>query len=79
MHAYTSYHLFLPISLLIVLQEDLPLDDEIKLRQEYKRLKQAMEMVGFLASTKKQYVLTNSTNGKLLVQVKIASSTLHTV
>lgn len=36
-------------------QGDLGLDDEKKLGQEYKRLQQAMEMVGFLASTKKQY------------------------
>lgn len=48
------YHLFCSRSRLIVLQEDLHLDDEEKLGQEYKRLHQAMEMVGFLASTKKQ-------------------------
>ncbi|KAF7661877.1 hypothetical protein LDENG_00252380 [Lucifuga dentata] len=35
-------------------QEDFQLDDKEKLRDEYKRLHQAMEMVGFLASTKKQ-------------------------
>ncbi|CAL8279415.1 unnamed protein product [Lota lota] len=34
-------------------QEDLSLEDEEKLTHEYKRLHQAMEMVGFLASTKK--------------------------
>ncbi|KAM7379577.1 hypothetical protein PAMP_005123 [Pampus punctatissimus] len=37
-----------------VLEEDLLVDDEEKLGQEYKRLHQAMEMVGFLASTKKR-------------------------
>lgn len=47
---------FLFVSRLIVLQEDLHLDDEEKLGQQYRRLQQAMEMVGFLASTKKQYV-----------------------
>lgn len=51
-----NLNLFLSTSRLIVLQEDLNLDDEKKLGQEYKRLQQAMEMVGFLASTKKQYV-----------------------
>uniref|UniRef100_A0A8C4ZFI9 Myosin IXb n=1 Tax=Gadus morhua TaxID=8049 RepID=A0A8C4ZFI9_GADMO len=34
-------------------QEDLSIEGEEKLRHEYKRLHQAMEMVGFLASTKK--------------------------
>ncbi|XP_040910848.1 unconventional myosin-IXb isoform X2 [Toxotes jaculatrix] len=34
-------------------QEDLLIEDEEKLGQEYKRLHQAMEMVGFLPSTKK--------------------------
>lgn len=38
------------------LQENLCLDDQEKLAQEYPRLHQAMEMVGFLASTKKLYV-----------------------
>lgn len=38
------------------LQGDLHFDDDSNFGQEYKRLKQAMEMVGFLASTKKQYV-----------------------
>lgn len=53
---FNIYPFFLSISRLIVLQEDLHLEDEEKLGQEYKRLHQAMEMVGFLASTKKQYV-----------------------
>ncbi|XP_076004368.1 unconventional myosin-IXb isoform X2 [Genypterus blacodes] len=35
-------------------QENIQLDDEEKLEQEYKRLNRAMEMVGFLAPTKKQ-------------------------
>lgn len=30
-------------------------DEQEKLRQEYQRLHQAMEMVGFLPSTKRQY------------------------
>ena len=52
----------IPVSLftppLFILQVFLSLiDDEDKLGKEYKRLHQAMEMVGFLASTKKQYVL----------------------
>lgn len=37
-------------------QGDLNLDDDANFGQEYKKLTQAMEMVGFLASTKKQYV-----------------------
>ena len=36
-------------------QEDLGIEDEEKLKHEYKRLHQAMEMVGFLVSTKKLY------------------------
>lgn len=51
-----AQHFLLSISHLIVLQDGLRLDDEKELGQEYKRLQQAMEMVGFLASTKKQYV-----------------------
>ncbi len=49
-------HRFLCVSGLNVLQDNLHLDDKEKLGQQYKRLHQAMEMVGFLASTKKQYV-----------------------
>lgn len=77
-----NLNLFLSTSHLIVLQEDLNLDDEKKLGQEYKRLQQAMEMVGFLASTKKQYVwclIMNITAGMLLARVELASSPLHTV
>ncbi|XP_041804694.1 unconventional myosin-IXb isoform X2 [Chelmon rostratus] len=48
-----EFHLLKPQDYLYLKQEDLHLDDEEKLGQEYKRLHQAMEMVGFLASTKK--------------------------
>nr|XP_046264659.1 unconventional myosin-IXb isoform X2 [Scatophagus argus] len=48
-----EFHLLKPQDYLYLKQEDLCLDDEEKLEQEYKRLHQAMEMVGFLASTKK--------------------------
>ncbi|CAG5896503.1 unnamed protein product [Menidia menidia] len=48
-----EFHLLRPQEYLYLKQEDLHLDDEEKLGQEYKRLHQAMEMVGFLASTKK--------------------------
>uniref|UniRef100_A0AAX7VQC5 Myosin IXb n=1 Tax=Astatotilapia calliptera TaxID=8154 RepID=A0AAX7VQC5_ASTCA len=46
-------HLLKPQDYLYLKQEDLLLDDQEKLGQEYKRLHQAMEMVGFLPSTKK--------------------------
>lgn len=51
-----------PLSLhnVFALQGDLHFDDDSNFSQEYKRLKQAMEMVGFLASTKKQYVWFNA-------------------
>ncbi|XP_077379220.1 unconventional myosin-IXb isoform X2 [Festucalex cinctus] len=48
-----EFSLLAPQDYLYLKQEDLPLDDEEKLVQEYKRLHQAMEMVGFLPSTKK--------------------------
>ncbi|XP_073346792.1 unconventional myosin-IXb isoform X2 [Pagrus major] len=48
-----EFHLLKPQDYLYLKQEDLHFDDEEKLGQEYKRLHQAMEMVGFLASTKK--------------------------
>nr|XP_020447008.1 unconventional myosin-IXb-like isoform X2 [Monopterus albus] len=48
-----EFHLLNPQDYLYLNQKDLQLDDEEKLGQEYKRLHQAMEMVGFLASTKK--------------------------
>ncbi|XP_070774290.1 unconventional myosin-IXb isoform X2 [Enoplosus armatus] len=48
-----EFHLLKPQDYLYLKQEDFHLDEEEKLRQEYKRLHQAMEMVGFLASTKK--------------------------
>ncbi|KAM4551542.1 unconventional myosin-IXb isoform 3-T4 [Odontesthes bonariensis] len=48
-----EFHLLKPQDYLYLNQEDFHLDDEEKLGQEYKRLHQAMEMVGFLASTKK--------------------------
>lgn len=47
-----------------VLQKELCLDDEDKLGNEYKKLHQAMEMVGFLPSTKKQYVCQRTTQLK---------------
>ncbi|XP_056248090.1 unconventional myosin-IXb isoform X1 [Seriola aureovittata] len=48
-----EFHLLKPQDYLYLKQQDLQIDDEEKFRQEYKRLHQAMEMVGFLASTKK--------------------------
>ncbi|TDH05911.1 hypothetical protein EPR50_G00127270 [Perca flavescens] len=48
-----EFHLLKPQDYLYLKQEDLLIDDEEKLGQEYKRLHQAMEMVGFLSSTKK--------------------------
>ncbi|XP_032386688.1 unconventional myosin-IXb isoform X3 [Etheostoma spectabile] len=47
-----EFHLLKPQDYLYLKQEDLHLDEE-KLGHEYKRLHQAMEMVGFLSSTKK--------------------------
>ncbi|XP_033838179.1 unconventional myosin-IXb isoform X2 [Periophthalmus magnuspinnatus] len=49
-----EFHLLRPQDYHYVRQGDLQLDDEESLGQEYKRLHQAMEMVGFLPSTKKQ-------------------------
>ncbi|KAF6733988.1 Unconventional myosin-IXb [Oryzias melastigma] len=46
-------HLLKTQDYLYLKQENLCLDDQEKLAQEYQRLHQAMEMVGFLASTKK--------------------------
>ncbi|XP_008274023.1 unconventional myosin-IXb isoform X2 [Stegastes partitus] len=48
-----AFHLLKPQDYLYLNQEDLDLDDDKNLGQEYKRLHQAMEMVGFLDSTKK--------------------------
>ncbi|XP_074545706.1 unconventional myosin-IXb [Halichoeres trimaculatus] len=48
-----EFHLLQPQDYLYLKQENFNLDDEETLKQEYKRLHQAMEMVGFLASTKK--------------------------
>ncbi|XP_078143628.1 unconventional myosin-IXb isoform X2 [Centroberyx gerrardi] len=48
-----EFQLLQPQDYLYLKQEDFHLDEE-KLRHEYKRLHQAMEMVGFLAPTKKQ-------------------------
>uniref|UniRef100_UPI0037E73108 unconventional myosin-IXb isoform X2 n=1 Tax=Semicossyphus pulcher TaxID=241346 RepID=UPI0037E73108 len=48
-----EFHLLEPQDYLYLKQEDFNFDDEEKLGQEYKRLHQAMEMVGFLATTKK--------------------------
>ncbi|CAB1417699.1 unnamed protein product [Pleuronectes platessa] len=56
-----EFHLLKPQDYLYLKQVFLSLiDDEEKLRQEYKRLHQAMEMVGFLASTQKQIFSTLS-------------------
>ncbi|XP_029970832.1 unconventional myosin-IXb-like isoform X2 [Salarias fasciatus] len=48
-----EFHLLKPQDYLYLKQGDLHLDHEKKFGQEYKRLHQAMEMVGFLSSTKK--------------------------
>lgn len=48
-----EFHLLKPQDYLYLRQGDLELDVEENLGQEYKRLHQAMEMVGFLPSTKK--------------------------
>ncbi|XP_062259961.1 unconventional myosin-IXb isoform X1 [Platichthys flesus] len=56
-----EFHLLKPQDYLYLKQVFLSLiDDEKKLVQEYKRLHQAMEMVGFLASTQKQIFSTLS-------------------
>lgn len=55
-----SLSLYLSLYNVFALQGDLHFDDDSNFGQEYKRLKQAMEMVGFLASTKKQYVWFNA-------------------
>lgn len=55
-HSLSSLSLSLSLHNVFALQGDLHFDDDSNFGQEYKRLKQAMEMVGFLASTKKQYV-----------------------
>ncbi|KAM3604009.1 uncharacterized protein V6R79_005181 [Siganus canaliculatus] len=49
-----EFHLLKLQDYVYLKQENLHLDAENKLRQEYKRLHQAMEMVGFLPSTKKR-------------------------
>ncbi|XP_060901288.1 unconventional myosin-IXb-like isoform X2 [Labrus mixtus] len=48
-----EFHLLQPQDYLYLKQEDFSLDDEENLRQKYKRLHQALEMVGFLATTRK--------------------------
>ncbi|XP_017266569.1 unconventional myosin-IXb isoform X2 [Kryptolebias marmoratus] len=48
-----EFHLLKPRDYFYLNQDDLSSDDEEELQKEYKRLHQAMEMVGFLASTKK--------------------------
>ncbi|XP_068197135.1 unconventional myosin-IXb [Antennarius striatus] len=55
-----EFHLLKIQDYLYLKQEDLHLDDKEKLGQEYKRLQQAMEMVGFLPSTKKHIFSTLS-------------------
>ncbi|XP_057712597.1 unconventional myosin-IXb isoform X3 [Corythoichthys intestinalis] len=55
-----EFRLLAPQDYVYLNQEDLGLDDEEKLVQEYRRLHQAMEMVGFLPSTKKQIFFTLS-------------------
>uniref|UniRef100_A0AAV2JWH5 Myosin motor domain-containing protein n=1 Tax=Knipowitschia caucasica TaxID=637954 RepID=A0AAV2JWH5_KNICA len=49
-----EFHLQKPQDFHYLRQGDLQLEDEESLGQEYRRLHQAMEMVGFLPSTKKQ-------------------------
>ncbi|XP_053738996.1 unconventional myosin-IXb isoform X1 [Synchiropus splendidus] len=49
-----EFHLQQPRDYFYLKQDTIDVDDEEKLRQEYKRLHQAMEMVGFLTSTKKR-------------------------
>ncbi|KAM4605669.1 unconventional myosin-IXb isoform 2-T3 [Polymixia lowei] len=48
-----EFQLLQPQDYLYLKQEDFPSEEEGTLKHEYKRLHQAMEMVGFLASTKK--------------------------
>ncbi|XP_058504167.1 unconventional myosin-IXb isoform X3 [Solea solea] len=48
-----DFYLLKPQDYLYLKQQDFHIDDVEKFRQAYKRLQQAMEMVGFLASTKK--------------------------
>ncbi|XP_077580397.1 unconventional myosin-IXb [Stigmatopora nigra] len=55
-----EFSLLAPQDYVYLKQEDPGLDNEEKLVQEYKRLNQAMEMVGFLPSTKKQIFCTLS-------------------
>ncbi|XP_051944820.1 unconventional myosin-IXb isoform X3 [Hippocampus zosterae] len=55
-----EFGLLAPQDYLYLKQEDLRLDDSQNLTQEYKRLHQAMEMVGFLPSTKKHIFATLS-------------------
>ncbi|XP_061834774.1 unconventional myosin-IXb isoform X2 [Nerophis lumbriciformis] len=55
-----EFRLLAPQDYIYLKQEDLHLDDEAKLGHEYKRLHQAMEMVGFLPSTKKHIFSTLS-------------------
>ncbi|XP_077471436.1 unconventional myosin-IXb [Stigmatopora argus] len=55
-----EFSLLAPQDYVYLKQEDRGLDNEEKLVQEYKRLNQAMEMVGFLPSTKKQIFCTLS-------------------
>ncbi|XP_019712314.1 unconventional myosin-IXb-like isoform X4 [Hippocampus comes] len=55
-----EFCLLAPQDYLYLKQEDLRLDDRENLMQEYKRLHQAMEMVGFLPSTKKHIFSTLS-------------------
>ncbi|XP_061549629.1 unconventional myosin-IXb isoform X2 [Phycodurus eques] len=55
-----EFSLLAPQDYLYLKQEDLCLDDEEKLMQGYRRLHQAMEMVGFLPSTKKHIFSTLS-------------------
>ncbi|XP_061694252.1 unconventional myosin-IXb isoform X2 [Syngnathoides biaculeatus] len=55
-----EFSLLAPQDYLYLKQEDLCLDDEEKLVQGYKRLHQAMDMVGFLPSTKKHIFSTLS-------------------
>lgn len=46
----------LPLIMALASQHNLKIEDGDDLRHDFERLKQAMEMVGFLSATKKQWV-----------------------
>lgn len=47
---------FFPPTFAFYLQQNFKIEDEEDLRHDFERLQQAMEMVGFLPATKKQWV-----------------------